>query len=99
MGHEREKISAVRLLPLPRRQIPGTGCRSRVIAIPRIAGVPRLTVVLGRNLAASQPHQMTPLVGTRCRMRCSRCQIGVSFGVLELAKQLGNVSQACKMMG
>ena len=30
VGHEREKISAVRLLPLPRRQIPGTGCRSRV---------------------------------------------------------------------
>src|SRR5437868_15388980 len=25
--------------------------------------------------------------------------IGVSMGLLELAKQLGNVSQACKMMG
>src|SRR4029077_6313344 len=32
------------------------------IAIPLIAGVPRLAVVFDRNLAASQPHQMTALV-------------------------------------
>ena len=40
-----------------------------------------------------------PAAPTRCRMTQEQKIIRAKVGLLELAKQLGNVSQACKVMG
>ena len=46
------------------------------------------------------PHaEIEPVSETRARNGIFQKVIRAKVGVLELAKQLGNVSQACKMMG
>ena len=53
------------------------------------------------NCAFSLPHwnSVPPWGGTKDIMTTEQKIIRAKVGLLELAKQLGNVSQACKMMG
>ena len=56
---------------------------------------------LGREAVLTESWNRSPRSGVERRHDVTQEQkiIRVKVGLLELAKQLGNVSQACKMMG